>query len=163
MKYQRLRLQLWDKDITADDCGAEAVLDLTSPWLERMFKRRRPRPTYWEPFDDPRNHNVAERWKIRSAKETSSFQSSLREVAEELMAKESLLGAEGDDELESAKFWLPMQKPHREEAADDEGGDGDERRRRRRRRRRRPSSFLRRVPLVGPCLGFMWALLWRIL
>ena len=165
MKYQRLRLQLWDKDITADDCGAEAVLDLTSPWLERMFKRRRPRPTYWEPFDDPRNHNVAERWKIRSAKETSSFQSSLREVAEELMAKESLLGAEGDDELESAKFWLPMQKPHREEAADDEAGDGDE----------EGggggggggggvSSFLRRrVPLVGPCLGFMWALLWRIL
>ena len=89
MKYNRLILQLWDRDITADDCGGEAVLDLTRPWFKRMFAAKKARPTYWLPFEE--EWNVAQkspRAKLVSAAEMKTRGlgkfSSLVDVAEEV-------------------------------------------------------------------------------
>ena len=81
------------QDISADDCGGEAIMDLTEPWFRRMFARKKPRPTYWQPFDEPYNQNGPAKYRIRSAKEGAAA-GSLYEVAEEMLAKESLLAGE---------------------------------------------------------------------
>jgi hypothetical protein len=124
MKYQRLTLQIWDKDLSSDDCGGEAVLDLTSPWFRRMFARKRPRPTYWMPFDEEGSKRVPKQFRIRSNKQMFSSlgaSDSLYSAMEELLSKESLLNAEVDEELESAKFWLPLHRPRKERQSVSDG------------------------------------------
>ena len=151
MKNQRLVLQIWDRDITADDCGGEAVLDLTRPWFRRVFGRKKARPTYWEPFHEEWNQRQTDkRARLRSQAEMRELGlgkfSTLVDVAEEVrkaarqgaastfsrhlppspafshllpsqvFAKESLLSQEVDEDLEAAKFWLPLRRPLRETA-----------------------------------------------
>jgi len=120
-RHQRLLIQLWDKDaLTANDCGGEAVLDLTQPWFKRMFARHKARPTYWYPFEEEWNQQQQDaNAKILSdqqMREKLTPFSSLLDVAEEVLSRESLLAYEGDNDLEQAKFWLPLRRPLRETA-----------------------------------------------
>ena len=160
-RHQRLLIQLWDKDaLTANDCGGEAVLDLTAPWFKRMFARRksatcgarraaslacacapshdhgaspqaqprlathRPpfsaRPTYWYPFEEDWNTQQqdadAKILSDQQMREKLTPFSSLLDAAEEVLSRESLLAYEGDNDLEQAKFWLPLRRPQRETA-----------------------------------------------
>ena len=132
MKNQRLALQIWDLDLTADDCGGESVLDLTRPWFQRVFSRKKARPAYWEPFNEEWNQRQTdERARLRSQVEMrerglGKF-ASLVDVAEEVLARETLLAQDVDEELEAAKFWLPLSRPMRETAkqrASDAQGKG---------------------------------------
>jgi hypothetical protein len=130
MKNQRLALQIWDCDITADDCGGEVVLDLTSPWFRRVFARKKARPTFWEPFDEDWNKRLPDKapHKLHSnlkALEMESRFTTLADAAQELLAKESLLSEEVDEELEAAKFWLPLQRPVREKQSERRSDERD--------------------------------------
>ena len=121
MRNQRIAIQIWDLDITADDCGGEAVLDLTRPWFKRVFSRKRARPAYWEPFAEEWNQRQTDpRARLRSQAEMRELGlgkfGSLLDVAEDVFARETLLAQEVDEELEAAKFWLPLSRPLRETA-----------------------------------------------
>ena len=49
MKYQRLQLSLWDKDVvSANDFVGSATLEL-EPWMRALFRRRKFRSAYWQP------------------------------------------------------------------------------------------------------------------
>jgi hypothetical protein len=54
MKYQRLTVQLWDRDIlTSDYMIGDATLNLDK-WFRRTFKKRKRRSIYWDGDRDPR-------------------------------------------------------------------------------------------------------------
>ena len=99
IKYQRLILQLWDKDMIpgSDDAMGESTLRLDA-WLTRAYRRKLTHPLYYPPPCEP-------------ASGGSDFKS-VAEAAEQLLTGEgqALLTGEVDEELEAAKFWLPIGK-----------------------------------------------------
>jgi len=104
MKNQRLELQIWDRDITADDNGGFCQVSLTR-WMKRLYKRETFVPTYWDAQADTDSKGDLE-FVSNEGGGIESFQ----DVAEGLLAKEPLLGEE-DEELKEAKFWWPLIRP----------------------------------------------------
>ena len=134
MKNQRLSLQLMDWDIGgemfgANDSGGEAQLSLT-PWFKSVFRRAGTKPEYWEPASSLK----------RQCDEEGSGLSSLSEVAESFFTGGQSLLIEGDQELEKAKFWLPLVRTKGEDGERPKGYDG-----------KNPPELLLSVQLVPEC------------
>jgi len=114
MKHQRLTVQIWDKDITADDCGGECSVSLTR-WMKRIYKRGTTTPQYWHAIDENEDKggggaSSGTGGKKFKFKTNEGGIGSLSELAEGLLAKEPLLGEE-DEELKEHKFWWPLMRP----------------------------------------------------
>ena len=102
MKYQRLTLQLWDKDIlTSDYMIGDATLNLDS-WFRRSFKKRMKEANYWD-GDHELTHFDAEK---------QSLSSMLSELASSIVSKSNDGGALNvDPVVEHSKLWLPLETP----------------------------------------------------
>ncbi|KOO32312.1 c2 domain containing protein [Chrysochromulina tobinii] len=110
MKYQRLTVQLWDRDIlTSDYMIGDATLNLDK-WFRRTFKKRKRRSIYWDGDRDPR----LESW--------DPNQQGIKAMLSGLM--EGLLGGvksvqdvlAPDPEVERAKLWIPLETAGGEDA-----------------------------------------------
>ena len=98
MKYQRLKLQLWDFDIlTVNDCLGEVTIPLDK-WFRRVYRRNLSRAQYWDPpFDDD----------AYSKQGDGFIMDTLSEVVETLVSDADALVQE-DEEVENAKFWVNL-------------------------------------------------------
>jgi len=110
MKYQRLQVQLWDKDlISANDMIGEATLKLDR-WFKRVYKRKQKMPNYWDGEGQLPQYD----------KETKGTFETLTEAVESLSADSPLLtGREEDPALESSKFWVPLSDFNRDPTSTD--------------------------------------------
>jgi len=107
MKHQRLTVQCWDKDITADDCGGECSVSLTR-WMKRIYKRNLVSPQYWNAIDESTEAAKSAGKKFQFKPNDDGY-GSLSDVAEGLLASQPLL--EEDDDVKESKFWWPLMRP----------------------------------------------------
>ena len=91
-----------DMDIGINDCVGSATLPLNK-WFTRVFRRKATRPLYFAAGDpcEPANGGF-------------NFES-MAEAAELLLSDHKALLDEVDEELEAAKFWLPLSNDKRED------------------------------------------------
>lgn len=102
MKYQRLTLQLWDKDIlTSDYMIGDATFNLDT-WFRRSFKKRNKEPNYWD-GDHELTHFDSEK---------QGLSTMLSELASSLLSKSSDGGVLNTDPVvEHSKLWVPLETP----------------------------------------------------
>ena len=99
---------MWDKDITADDCGGECSVSLTR-WMKRIYKRGTFTPYYWNAVDENEEKGEKKGGRFQFKPNETGYES-LGDVAESLLSKEPLLGEE-DEEVRESKFWWPLMRP----------------------------------------------------
>mmetsp|Transcript_20593 Transcript_20593/g.43766 ORF Transcript_20593/g.43766 Transcript_20593/m.43766 type:complete len:299 (+) Transcript_20593:2-898(+) len=107
MKFQRLQVQMWDKDLlTSNDMIGEATLKLDQ-WFHRVYRRRQKLPNYWDAEADPQ---------IKPYERGGSWFDSLSDAVEGFSAGSPLLGGqqEDDPQLESCKFCIPLHDNNRD-------------------------------------------------
>ena len=110
MKYQRLQVQLWDKDLlTSNDMIGEATLKLDR-WFRRLYRKRRKVPNYWDAEGDKK----IELFDPNSA----GLIASLTDAVESLAASAPLLGQVDNPELDAAKWYIPLSDFNRDPNGD---------------------------------------------
>jgi len=107
MKYQRLTLQLWDRDIlTADYMIGDSTLSLDT-WFRHAFKKRTKDPAYWDGDRDPQLTHADE--------DKPGLTEMLRNMVEAIISRDKAANpAEVDPIVEHAKLWVPLETPEAE-------------------------------------------------
>jgi len=103
MKYQRVTIQLWDKDLfTADYMIGDATLNLEK-WFRRTFKKRSSEPAYWDGDRDPRLERYDD--------QKQSLFAMLSQLSEGLRGGSQTAAnvLYPDPEVERSKLWVPLE------------------------------------------------------